>query len=84
MDRSTAREVATSDFHGKLFSNCTLCCCLNVLSKYGISGYIENWDDYGYKFPIVELLSLLGAKTEKETSVIEEQTQNLCQMYTVT
>lgn len=27
---------------------------------------------------------LVDAKTEKETSVIEEQTQNLCHMYTVT
>ena len=42
---------------------------MNVLSKYGISGYRKNWDDYGHKFPIVELLSLLGAKTENDNGI---------------
>ena len=42
---------------------------MNVLSKYGISGYRKNCDDCGYKFPIVEFLSLLGAKTEKDNGI---------------
>ena len=42
---------------------------MKVLSKYGISGYRNNWDDVGYQFPIVELLSLLGAKVENENGI---------------